>query len=164
MKEKYRSFILLTKILVACPFIFSCQTKGITYEIKENFRGPCIVFINNDDSLYNRNKIEIDKIGLGRENKKGKSGGMSFKIHGKNSELNLIDMPYLEITKNDFFGVYGFFHANVDSKCNVKNGVEYIEFFIGTKAEYIVWRDKNEGILEYLNKKGIDWCKYYNGN
>lgn len=164
MKEKYRNFILIIKILVACPFISSCQTKGITYEIKENFRGPCIVFIYNHDSLYFRNKIEIDKTGFARENKKEMYGGISFKIRGTSSDLILIDMPYLDSTKNDFFAIYGFFHANIDSKCNIKSGLEFIEFFVGTKAEYIAWRDKNESILEYFDKKGIDWCKYYKAN
>jgi hypothetical protein len=146
--------------IVLILLLLSCVRESIVYYVNEDYVGPCIVFIKEENTDSDSIKV-VNGLGvIGRTNVRTK---FVFKGLKSGNELEIVPIGQESMSKNGEKKVYQLVKGKAQTDCT-KRMVENIFFFIGSQKDFEQWNFKYINPFEYLDSNGIDWCNYYKEN
>jgi len=146
--------------IVILMVLSSCKNT-IEYKISDNYVGPCVVFIYQNNSIKNDSNNIVINEGLGRINSNKMSQKFIFKSIENNHEIPPVEIGHEETVVDNQRYIFGISKNTLDSKCDNKD-LNTVTFFVGGKTDYLKWSDKyHNNELNYFDSKGIEWCNFY---
>ncbi len=145
--------------MLVCCTVLACNVTGVTYEVKNTYTGPCIVFIYNKigkNSVGNVVKLEN---GLARVSGTTIASRFTF-VDDASNEIIIIPIGKQDTVRSNIRYIFELSKGVSSSRCS-KTDLNIITFFVGTKKDYIDWGNKFQDNFVYFDAVGIKWCEYY---
>ncbi len=140
-------------------FTFGCKERKVSIEFKNNYVGPCIIFIVPEDKIINNcEKIKMEN-GIGLISKKMENSILNFTINENKIEIIPIKENYTNSDKE--VHIYELVKTSANISCPKNNILDFYEFYIGTQNDFIKWRKINTDCQEYFFSKGVNFCSFY---
>jgi len=149
-----------TFLFLGAIFFWGCNIDVIEYEVKDDYVGPCVVFISFKDKVGIKNNKVIVNDGLGMINNTDMKKKFIFKSLESKAELEIIQIGKEENITDSIKYIFRLAKGNTTSSC-IKGELGIVSFFVGKKSDYIKWSNKYYSELVFFDSIGIDWCKYY---
>jgi hypothetical protein len=164
MNEKNQSekpLMSMNTFLFLCALIFfGCNTDVIEYEVRDDYVGPCVVFVSLNNKVEIKSNTVILNDGLGMINHSDMKKKFIFKSRQSRVELEVIQIGMEKNITDSIRYIFRLTKGATTSSC-IKDELRIVSFFVGKKSDYIKWSDKYYSELVFFDSIGIDWCKYY---
>gem|GEM_PF-1659376 len=146
--------------LVICCTLLACNVTGVTYEVKNDYTGPCIVFIYKGRVGKNEagNVVKLEN-GLARVSKTSIDSRFTF-VDDSLNEIKIIPIGKQETAPDNIRYIFELSKGVSSSRCS-KTDLNIISFFAGTKRDYLDWSNKFQDNFMYFDVIGVKWCEYY---
>ena len=152
-----KTILLILTFLVV---LTGCEDESIDYIVSDEYNGPGIIFIIPDTLSPIQKENIILQNGLGKISESNLKRRFVFKSKETHQELEIVpiggEIKTLDNKRCIYELVSGMSNFNA-RKLEIKN----VEFYVGTKQEFINWKKCRYNALDYFDSIGVDWFRYY---